>query len=248
MRQIALLTFVEIKLFVREPLTAIFSLAFPLFVLLIMVGVFGNTPDPAGKVWAGVGPMDYLVPGFLGLVMASIGFISLPIHLAGYRERGVLRRFRASAVSPASLLVAQLCVSALIAVVGAAAMIALGVGLGGAHGPSSALGVLVAFVLSVACFVAIGILLGAVMPNVQSAQAVGLVLFFASEMTAGVGPPREVLPETMQTAARALPLTHVAIALQDPWIGRGSNVMELAIVAAIGIAAALLAYRTFRWE
>jgi ABC-2 type transport system permease protein len=85
-------------------------------------------------------------------------------------------------------------------------------------------------------------------PNVQAAQAIGLVLFFVSEMTAGVGPPREVLPETMQQVAKALPLTHVAIALQDPWIGRGWNMTELGIVTAITVVAAALAFRTFRWE
>jgi ABC-2 type transport system permease protein len=248
MLRVARLTFVEVKLFAREPLTALFSLAFPILILLVMAGVFGNTPDPTGKVWDGAGPMDYLVPGFLGLVMASIGFISLPIHLAGYRERGVLRRFRSSSVPPWSLIVSQLCVSAMIAMVGGAAIIVLGMGLSGAHGPISAIGVAVAFVLSVACFVSIGILLGALMPNVQSAQAVGLALFFVSEMTSGVGPPREVMPDTMQNIARALPLTHVAIALQDPWIGRGWNWTELTIVTAIAAIAAILAYRTFRWE
>lgn len=83
---------------------------------------------------------------------------------------------------------------------------------------------------------------------VEIREAVGLVLFFVSEMTAGVGPPREVLPEAMQQVALALPLTHVAIALQNPWIGRGTNVAELGIAAAIAIAAAALAYRAFRWE
>ena len=247
MGRVARLTFVEIKLFVREPLTAVFALGFPVLVLVVMVGVFGNTPDPKGKVWGGAGPVDYLVPGFLGLVMASIGFISLPLHLAGYRERGVLRRFRSSSIPPWGLLVSQVCVSALIALIGGAAIVGLGMILGGAHGPASPLGVAVAYVLAVACFVSLGILLGALMPNMQSAQAVGLALFFVSEMTSGVGPPREVMPDAMQTFARALPLTHVAVSLQDPWIGRGTNVIELAIVAGISVVAAALAYRTFRW-
>ena len=248
MRSLARLTFVEIKLFSRDPLTAVFSFAFPVFVLLVLGGVFGNTPDPTGEVWGGAGPMDYLVPGFFGLVMAAIGFISLPIHLAIYRERGILRRFRSSSVSPWSLLLSQFCVSAMIAVVGAAAILVLGMGINGAHGPVSPAGVLVAFVLGTIAFVAIGVLLGAVLPNAQAAQAVGLVLFFASEMTSGVGPPREVLPEAMRQAALALPLTHVAIAMQDPWIGRGSNLAELGIVAAIAVVCAALAYRSFRWE
>lgn len=69
-----------------------------------------------------------------------------------------------------------------------------------------------------------------------------------SEFTSGVGPPREVLPEAMHQIAKALPLTHVAIALQDPWIGRGWNLAELGIVAAVAVVAAALAYRSFRWE
>lgn len=248
MLKTARLTLVEIKLFAREPLTAVFALAFPVLVLVVLAGVFGNTPDPTGKVWEGVGPIDYLVPGFLGLVMASIGFISLPVHLATYRERGVLRRFRSSGVTPASLLAAELCVSVLIATVGGVVIVVLGMGAMGAHGPASPLGVFVAYVLSAGCFVAIGIMLGAVMPNAQAAQAVGLVLFFVSEMTAGVGPPREVMPGAMRTIADGFPLTHVAIALQDPWIGRGANLVELAVVLAVAAAAFLIAARAFRWE
>jgi ABC-2 type transport system permease protein len=248
MRQLATLTWVEIKLFARDPLTMVFSLAFPVFVLIIMAGVFGNTPDPEGKVWAGVGPMDYLVPGFCGLAISAIGFISLPIHLASYRERGVLRRLRASSVSPVALLLSQLCVSAMLATIGAVAIMVLGVFVNGAHGPVSPTGFVLAFVLSVVCFVALGVLLGAILPNVQAAQAVGLALFFVGEMTSGVGPPREVLPETMQTFGKAFPLTHVAIALQDPWIGRGWNMTEMAIIVAIAVVAAGLAYVTFRWE
>lgn len=248
MGRTAKLTFVEIKLFLREPLTAVFALAFPMLILFVMAGVFGNTPDPKGKVWGGAGPMDYLVPGILGLVMAAIGFISLPLHLAGYRERGVLRRFRSSSVPPLALLVSQVLVSAILAVLGAVGIVVIGVLVGGAHAPASPIGVLVAFVLSLACFVALGVLLGAVVPNAQAAQAIGLVLFFVSEMTSGVGPPREVLPTGMQLFGEALPLTHVAVALQDPWIGRGANLGEMGVVAAIAVVAAVAAYRVFRWE
>lgn len=40
-------------------------------------------------------------------------------------------------------------------------------------------------------------------------------------MTSGVG-PRDVLPEAMRRTSLALLLTHVATALRDPWISRGS--------------------------
>jgi ABC-2 type transport system permease protein len=107
MRTLAKMTWVEIKLFVREPVTVFFAFALPLLMLFVLGEVFGNTPDPEGEVFRGIGPMDYCVPAYVGLVLRSIGMLALPVHLAGYRERGVLRRFRASAVSVWAVIGAQ---------------------------------------------------------------------------------------------------------------------------------------------
>jgi ABC-2 type transport system permease protein len=94
MRTLLKLTGVEVKLFIREPVTLVFTLVLPIIFLFVMGGVFGNTPNP--KVYRGVGAMDYYMPSYFGLVMMAIGTVALPVHIAGYRERGVLRRFRAS--------------------------------------------------------------------------------------------------------------------------------------------------------
>ena len=85
-----------------------------------MGGVFGNTPDTESgfTIFRGVGALDYYIPAYFALVMMAIGTVALPVHLAGYRERGVLRRLRISSISVWSLLGAQLAVSFLIAVVG----------------------------------------------------------------------------------------------------------------------------------
>lgn len=44
------LSWVELKLFLREPLTVVFSLALPLIILFVLGGVFGNeVAEPAIK-------------------------------------------------------------------------------------------------------------------------------------------------------------------------------------------------------
>jgi ABC-2 type transport system permease protein len=58
MRRLAKMSWLEFKLFARDPLTLIFTLAVPLIVLFIMGQVFGNTPDPEGKVYRGHGAVD----------------------------------------------------------------------------------------------------------------------------------------------------------------------------------------------
>src|SRR5690348_9089760 len=79
MRTLAELTRVELKLFIREPLGVVLIFALPAVWLVVLAGVFGNTPDP--KVYRGVGPATYYVAAYIGLVLATTGLITLPAHL-----------------------------------------------------------------------------------------------------------------------------------------------------------------------
>jgi ABC-2 type transport system permease protein len=146
MRTLFRLTWVEIKLFIREPITVVFTLALPIIFLFVMGGVFGNTPDP--DVYRGVGAMDYYMPSYYGLIMMAIGTVALPVHLAGYRERGVLRRFRASSFSVWSVLGSQLLVSFIIAIAGSILVTILGKVVYDPHWPVNPGLLILAFVLA----------------------------------------------------------------------------------------------------
>lgn len=249
MRTLRKMTWIEIKLLVREPLTIIFTFGFPFLVLMVLGQVFGNTPDPEQpEVFRGVGPMDYYLPGYIGLSVAAIGLIALPVHLASYRERGVLKRFRASGISAAVVVGAQSAVAVLAAVSGAVLLTALGFLGFDVHAPRSVAGVILGFVATVACFAAIGVMLGAIMPSARAAQGIGLMLFFAMMFLSGTDGPRELLGDLMRGIGEAFPLTHAFIVMQDPWIGFGVNAGRLAIVCAITLVAGLVAVRAFRWE
>ena len=76
-------------------------------------------------MYRGAGAMTYYVPAYIGLAIASMGLISLPVHLVGYRERGVLRRFRASGMPVWSVLSAQVAVTVAVSVLGGALVVAL---------------------------------------------------------------------------------------------------------------------------
>jgi len=248
-RALRKMTWLEVKLLLREPITLVFTFAFPLLVLVVLGQVFGNVPDPEQpEVFRGVGPMDYYLPGYIGLTIAATGLIALPVHLASYRERGVLKRFRASGISAGLVVAAQATVAALASVVGAVVLTILGFLAYDVHTPASPAGVLMGFVASLLCFGAIGVLLGAVLPSARAAQGVGLMLFFAMMFLSGTDGPREILGDVMRGIGEAFPLTHSFIVMQDPWIGFGTNLGRLAIVLGIAVAAGLAAVRAFRWE
>ena len=251
MRTLVKLSWVELKLFVREPITVIFTLALPVIFLFVMGGVFGNeaTIDESGTtIFRGVGPLDYYIPTYFGLVMMAIGTVALPVHLAGYRERGVLRRFRASSISVWSVLGSQLAVSFVIALIGSILVLICGII---AYSPSmpQEVGLLVlAFLLGLISFTAFGFFLGAVLPSTRAAQGLGLILFFVMMMLGGAGPPPEVLTGAMDIIGQITPLRHVIIILQDPYLGFGWNLNASLIVVGITVVATALAARFFRWE
>jgi len=247
-RRVAKMTWLEFKLFARDPLTLIFTVAVPLIVLFIMGQVFGNTPDPEGVVYRGHGAMDFHIPAYIALAVASLGLIGLPAHLAAYRERGVLRRFRASSISLRAVLGSQAAVMTGMAVGSAILLVAAAVVRYSPHAPVSPGLVLPGFILGTLCFASVAVLLGSLIPTARGAQGVGVLLWFVMMMLSGSGPPPEVIGDVLGWVAKFMPLTHTIRLMQDPWLGDGWNWTETIIVAGITIGAALISLRFFRWE
>ena len=248
MRTLLKLTWIEMKLFIREPITMVFTFALPVILVLVMGGVFGNTPDPDGSIYRGVGPMDYYVPAYIGLIIASIGVVAMPVHLTGYRERGVLRRLKASSISIWSIFGSQAIVSFAISILGGILVVVVSILTYDAALADIPGMFILAFIISTVCFASIGILLGALFPTIRAAQGIGLLLFFVMMILSGGGPPREVMTEAMHYVADITPLRYVILLLQDPWLGFGWDIKSMFIVLGITAMAALLSFRFFKWE
>jgi ABC-2 type transport system permease protein len=236
------LTWIELKLFSREPLTVVFVLVLPLVILYVLNGVFGSQPDPS--VWEGRSPVDFYTAAYVALVVATIGVLSLPVHLAGYRERGVLRRFQASALRPRTLVAAHMVVALVTGAVGALLLTVVSVLAYDATLPADWFGLLGAFLLVSLAFTALGALLGLVLPTARAAQGSGVLLFFVFLMLGGAGPPREVLPSAMLRMSDLIPLTYAARLLRDPWLGEPWDLPAAAAMAGLlVISVGLTAWR-----
>jgi ABC-2 type transport system permease protein len=234
------LTQAELRLMTREPLTLIFVFVFPMVTMLIIGGSFGTTPTVA---FDGVNPSHWYVASYLTVVIAATGLIMVPVHLASYRERGVLRRFAAAGFPRWSFALAQLVTGLVAIVVGSTILLVVAAPIYGLppvhHGPQ----VVLAFVLGAAAFVSIGVLLGTVLPSARAAQGVGLILFFPSFLLGSGGPPPRAMGSALRTIAGYLPLTRVTDAVRDPWLGTGTAAASLVAVAALAVTATVLAAR-----
>src|SRR6204780_5633228 len=112
----------ELKLMVREPLTLVFVFAFPVVTMLIIGGAFGTAPDAAFD-W--VNPSHWYVASYLTVVIAATGLIMIPVHLASYRERGVLRRFAVAGFPRWSFALAEAVTGLAAIAVGSAVLLAV---------------------------------------------------------------------------------------------------------------------------
>lgn len=242
MRAFAKLTWVELKLFTREPFAVIFTFAFPLIVLIVLINSF--QPDDDG--FGGERPADYYLASYVGVVIAAVCLIALPVHIATYRERGILRRFRASSISSWTTIGAQAVVGFLMTIAGSVILVGVGNLLYDAKLPESPGLTLVGFMVGTAAFLALGVLLGIVTRNARAAQAVGMMVFFLSFLLAGAGPPPTVMSSGMRAVSDVLPLTWAVRALQGPWLGNGLDWTYPAILLVLFVVAISLSIRLFR--
>jgi ABC-2 type transport system permease protein len=76
------------------------------------------------------------------------------------------------------------------------------------------------------------------------------VLFYPMLFLSGAAIPREVMPETIQRYAEALPLTHVVSLLRGLWIGEswGQHLTEVGVLVAMTVLGIIVSAKTFKWE
>ena len=229
----------ELRLLTRDPLTLTFVLVFPIVSMLIIGGSFGTEPGAAFPV----NPTHWYVASYFTVVIGATGLIMLPVHIASYRERGVLRRLAASGFPRWSFALAQLALGLTAIAVAAALLLAVAAPVYGIPTVEDPLRVVVGVGVSAVAFVAIGVVLGTVLPSARAAQAIGLLLFFPSFLLGVGGPPPAVMSDVLREIADRLPLALANQAIREPWLGIGNATGALLTTTAIAVVATALAAR-----
>jgi ABC-2 type transport system permease protein len=247
MRALWKLLIVQIKLYLREPIGAFFTLLFPPLVLILFGFIYGNDPVP---MLGNRGSMDVSVPAYVGMIVGTVGLISVPIATAAAREKGVLRRFRAAPVRPLTYLAADVLVYFLMTGLGVLCLVGVGKIAYNVRIDGSVISVMAGISLGTLAFLAVGYVLAGLAPSARVAQVLGMVLFYPMMFLSGASIPLELMPETVRNVSHFLPLTYVVTLIKGLWFGEGwgEHLTEVGVLAAIMVVAVAVATRTFRWE
>jgi ABC-2 type transport system permease protein len=247
MRGLAKLTWLEIKIFAREPLGLIGSVLMPVLIFVVvgrMLGTRGPTPPRiTGFLVAGL-------PVFATIMMALSAVLSLITVIAIYREGGILKRLRATPLSPVTILTAHVLVKLLFTLVTLALLVAAGKRYYPVGIQPPLVGFTAALLLSTLSILSIGFVIASVVPTARFAQPVGTVILYPMLALCGLFIPIAAMPPALRAAARLLPLTYAASLLTGIWTGDPWSAHAIDVVALVGFFAVFTAIsaRVFRWE
>ncbi|QCW51394.2 ABC transporter permease [Nocardioides dongxiaopingii] len=229
----------ELRLLRRDPLTLTFVFVFPVISMLIIGGSFGTTPDDAFPV----NPAHWYVASYFSVVIGATGLIMLPVHIASYRERGVLRRFAAAGFPRWSFALAELVLGLTAVATSGVVLLAVAAPVYGIPAVDDPVRVVLGVLLGAVTFVSLGVLLGSVLPSARAAQAVGMLLFFPSFLLGVGGPPPAVMSSTLRSISDVLPLKVVTDAVREPWLGLDGGTGGLVVVGVLAVLTTALAAR-----
>jgi ABC-2 type transport system permease protein len=242
------LTWVELKIFLREPLGAIGTIFFPVLIFIVagrIVGPKAATATVSANSFIGVG-----LPVLASLFISISAVLSLVTIISIYREGGILKRLRATPLRPQTILSAHVLVKLLLT----AASIALMVAAGKRYYP---VGIQVPFVkftiallISTFSILAIGFLIASIVPTARFAQPIGAVIMYPMLAVCGIFAPIAVLPPLLRMLAKVDPLTYAVSLLAGMWKGDAwaAHLGDLAALAVVFAVFTALSAKVFRWE
>jgi ABC-2 type transport system permease protein len=242
------LTWLEIKIFVREPMGVIGTVGIPVLLFVVvsrMLGPRAASLSPGVPRYVSVD-----LPIFASLLIAASAVLSLVAIMAIYREGGILKRLRATPLRPQTILTAHVLVKLLFTALTLAALVLVGRRYYPVGPDVPLFSFTIALLVSTVSILSLGFLIASIVPTARFAQPIGTAIIYPMLGLSGLFVPVDALPPLLQAVARALPSTYAVSLLRGIWRGEGwaahgGDVLMLALLFVVFIA---ISARVFRWE
>lgn len=223
----------------------IFGIILPI-ILATLFGYVMSKEVPA----SGASMFEISYPAVICIGVLATGVMGVPLTIADYRHRGILKRFQVTPVSPLHILFAQVVIqlsSALVSFIGVTAVYTLlfDYEMGGSWGVF-----LLTYAFVVCAMYSIGILIGSVVPDQRSANLWSSVAYFTMLLFSGATIPYEIMPRFFQWLMDILPLSHGIHLLKQVSIGEPIqhlfiSIIILGLCILVGLGGAI---KFFKWK
>ena len=235
------LTWLEIKIFVREPMGFIGSVAIPVLMFVGLSRVLGPRLGEAAS-------QDGRLPVGVAVFIAINTVLSLVAIISIYREGGILKRLRATRLGPVTILVTHVLVKLILTAVTVILMVLAGRRFYPAGADIPVIAFTVALLLSTWSILSIGFIIASVVRTARFAPPLGSLVMFSMLPLSGLFPI--ALPPPVDVASRFVPLTYAVSLLSGIWQGDpwSAHLGDIAALVGVFAVCTLIASRVFRWE
>ena len=197
LRGLLQLTWLEIKIFMREPLGAIGTIVIPVVVFLLMGRGMGRATSPQAGLFLRSG-----LPVLVSILIATSAVLSLVTIISIYREGGILKRLRATPLRPQTILTAHVLVKLLLTAITLTLMVLAGRRYYPVGVEVPIVSFTLALLVSTLAILSMGFVIASVVPTARFAQPIGAVLFYPMIALSGLFTPVEALPQGLRLLAR----------------------------------------------
>ena len=231
-----------------NPVGAMFTIGFSLVFLVLLGASAGNSRI---SYLGNIRLIQYYVPGFVAYGIMAACFNILAITTVNRRELGLLKRVRLSPL-PAWVLVTAIVVSSMIvAIIQVALLLVVGRVAFGVHGPADVPAFVLAAVVGMVSFSALGIAMSTLIPNQDAAGPIVSIVFFVLLFLSGLWFPLKPGSGLAQFS-NYFPVHHLITAILVPFNRpRGASPWawhDLLVVALWGVLGAVVAARRWQWS
>lgn len=239
----------------RTPRTVIFTIAFPVVLLVLFNSIFNHGGNETTTLPSDVklSAEAYFTAGIIAYAAALSTFTTLAVSLTTQRENGQLKRYRGTPMPPWTFIAGQIVRAEAQALAMAAILLAIGALAYGVPVPAATFPAFVLYLLlGTATLCSLGIALSSFTPTPDAASTIAPFSVVILSFISGVWIPVDQLPSWLEKVGKLFPLSHLALGLQTTLAPGASgsgleagSVLPLAIWALIGIR---IATHRFRWE
>jgi len=240
------LTWVETKIFTREPMGFVGTLVMPVVLFIVLGRAFGSV-KPVNMTQADI-PFNAAI---LAAVLIAISAVqSLVAIISIYREGGILKRLRATPLSPVTILGAHVVVKLIFTVMSLALLLLAGRRLFPGVMQVNVFSFTVAVLLSTLSILSLGFVIASVVPTARFAGLVSGATLYPMLALSGLFFPVDRLPRALKALAYLLPTTHAVALLDGVWDGSGwgAHWVDVAALLVLFAAYTSLSTKVFRWE
>ena len=242
-RQVSL----EMRLFLRRKDDLFWTLAFPLFFIVLFGLIYGD------MLWEdfGLRAIEYILPGIVVMALMTSGIMATASGFVEEREKGIYRRLSLTPLRRHTILGGQLIQRYVVILVQTILLLIVGGLAFDIRISGNPLWVWLVVTLGALCFLSIGFLLTGLIRSARAANGISMVVFFMLMFLGGVFFPNEMMPDFLRIFSGALPSTNLndvlrAVMIMD--VGIGEMWRELLIIGGWFVGSLALAVRLFRWE